>query len=324
MFMKIHLSNNDYLRNFDMFLDGFDSTDPDRLEITTNDKWISIHPAVLAMVAALGLTVDPDNIEFDEITAKSGHYLDRMGLFKILNKESPFKISSHESAGRFVPIAQIKTSKEQSNFISEIIPLLHLDPDKADAIQYTLGELVRNVLEHSYSPNGAVVAAQYYQDSKMIRLGICDTGRGITRSMMENWPLKTQTDLEALKWSLVPGVSGTTKREGGTEQNAGAGLFFVKSISHLTKDYFAIYSGTAVYRLLKRRPDVKAIRLNADPDKDRNSQKNDAPHFPGTLVAIDISLDKIEEFSSVLASIRQAYSTAVRERRKERFRPQFI
>lgn len=324
MFMKIHLSNNDYLRNFDMFLDGFDPSDPSRLEVTTNDKWISVHPAVLAMVAALGLTVKPENIKFDEITAKSGHYLDRMGLFKILKKESPFKISNHESAGRFVPIAQIKTAKEQSNFISEIIPLLHLDPDKADAIQYTLGELVRNVLEHSYSKNGAIVAAQYYQDSKIIRLGICDTGIGITKSMMENWPLKTKTDLDAVKWSLVPGVTGTTKREGGNEQNAGAGLFFVKSISLLTRDYFAIYSGTAIYRLLKRRPDVKAIRLNADPDKDRNAQKNDAPAFPGTLVAIDISLNQIEQFSSVLASIRQAYSSAVRERRKARFRPQFI
>lgn len=307
-----------------MFLDGFDPSDASTLEVTTNDKWISVHPAVLAMVAALGLTVKPENIKFDEITAKSGHYLDRMGLFKILKKDSPFKISNHESAGRFVPIAQIKTAKEQSDFISEIIPLLHLKPERADAIQYTLGELVRNVLEHSYSRNGAVVAAQYYQDSKVIRLGICDTGIGITKSMMENWPMKTKTDLDALKWSLVPGVSGTTKREGGTEQNAGAGLFFVKSISMLTRDYFAIYSGTAAYRLLKRRPDVKTIRLSADPDKDRNAQKNDAPNFPGTLVAIDISLDKIDEFSSVLASIRQAYSSAVRQRRRERYRPQFI
>lgn len=307
-----------------MFLDGFDPSDPSKLEITTNDKWISVHPAVLAMVAALGLTVDPENIEFDEITAKSGHYLDRMGLFRILKKDSPFKISNHESAGRFVPIVQIKTADEQSDFISEIIPLLHLKPEKADAIQYTLGELVRNVLEHSYSRNGAIIAAQYYQESKLIRLGICDTGIGIAKSMMKNWPMKTKTDLDAVKWALVPGVSGTTKREGGTEQNAGAGLFFVKSISMLTRDYFAIYSGTAVYRLLKRRPDVKTIRLNADPDKDRNSQKNDAPEFPGTLVAIDISLDKIDEFSSVLAAIRQAYSSAVRQRRRERYRPQFI
>lgn len=323
--MKIHLSNYDFLRNFDVFLKGFDPTDPTRLEVSTHDKWISAHPAILAAVAALGLTVKPENIYFDEITAASGHYLDTMGLFKILKKESPFKISNHESAGRFVPIAQIKTPQEQSHFISEIIPLLHLDPEKAEAIQYTLGELVRNVLEHSRSENGAIVAAQYYQDKKLIRLGICDTGMGIRSAMEYTWPNQTKTDLDAIKWALVPGVSGTTKKEGGTESNAGAGLFFVKSISLLTRDYFVLYSGTGVYRLLKRRPDVKSARINPDPDKDRNSQTDSAPRFPGTFVAIDISLETIDEFASVLEAIRSAYSTAVKERRKARFtRPQFI
>ncbi len=118
-----------------------------------------------------------------------------MGLFKILKLESPFKIKSHESAGRFVPLAQIKTAREQSDFISEIIPLLHLEPENAEAIQYTLGELLRNVLEHASSPNGAIVAAQYYQDKKLIRLGICDTGRGIRGSMETTWPVQTKTDL---------------------------------------------------------------------------------------------------------------------------------
>jgi len=144
--------------------------------------------------------------------------------------------------------------------------------------------------------------------------------------MRQSWGLHhTGSDLEAIKWALVPGVSGTTRREGGTEDNAGAGLFIVKSISMLTRDYFVIYSGAGVYRLLKRRPDVQSIRLHADPDRDRNSQTNEAPVFPGTFVAIDISLDKIDEFATLLESIRKAFSVAVQARRKARFtRPQFI
>jgi anti-sigma regulatory factor (Ser/Thr protein kinase) len=324
--VKIHLSNYDYLRNFDVFLRGFNPSDPSKLDISTNDKWISAHPAILAAVAALGLKVGSEAVQFDEITAKSGHYLDRMGLFKILNKPSPFTISSHEAAGRFIPITQIKTQEEQSRFISDMIPLLHLEPAKVDAIKYTVGELVRNVLEHAQSENGAIVAAQYYQEQNVIRLGICDTGVGVKGSMRQSWgPHHTSTDLEAIKWALVPGVSGTTMREGGTEDNAGAGLFVVKSISMLTRDYFVIYSGTGVYRLLKRRPDVQTIRLHASPDKDRNAQTDEAPRFPGTFVAIDISLDKIDEFATLLESIRKAFSVAVQARRKARFtRPQFI
>ncbi|MDO8649705.1 MAG: hypothetical protein Q7K33_00075 [Candidatus Berkelbacteria bacterium] len=324
--MRIHLSNNDYLRNIDSFLRNFDASNPSELAVTTNDKWISVHPAILTLVAALGMGVSPNRINFDEITARSGHYLESMHLFKILHKESPFKITSHEPAGRFIPLTQIKTQVEQSQFISDMIPLLHLKPSHVDAIKYTVGELVRNVLEHSESSNGAIVAAQYYQESNVIRLGICDTGIGIRQSIGHVWPNHAKTNLSAIKWALIPGVSGTTIREGGTSENAGAGLFIVKSIAMLTRDYFMIYSGNAVYRLLKRRPDVKLIRLNADPSKDRHSETEKAPHLQGTLVAIDISLDKIHQFAQILEDIRKAYSSAVRERKKARYqqRPKFI
>lgn len=324
--MRIHLSNYDYLRNFDVFLRGFNPTDPQSLHITTNDHWISAHPAIYTAIAALGLTVDPGNITFDNITARSGHYLESMGLFRMLQKESPFHITSHEPAGRFIPLTRITNQKEQSHFIADIIPLLHLDdPLKADAIKYTVGELVRNVLEHSQAKHGAIVAAQYSREQNIIRLGICDTGIGIRDSMAHAWPNHSHTALDAIKWALMPGVSGTTMRDGGSEENAGAGLFIVKSISLLTRDYFVLYSGSGVYRLLKRRADVKKINLHSDPDRDKNSQSNEAPAFPGTLVAIDLSLDRIDEFATLLESIRKAYASAVQERRKARFRrPQFI
>jgi anti-sigma regulatory factor (Ser/Thr protein kinase) len=324
MRMQVHLSNQGYLRHFDVFLSGFDPSDPSTLQITTNDRWISVHPAILTLVAALGLNVGTDNIKIDEITAKSGHYLDTMGLFKILGKKSPFKVKSHDPTGRFIPLTQIKTPEQQTHFIHDIIPLLHLRPQQADAIKYTIGELVRNVLEHSKSPYGAVVAAQYSQEKGVIRLGICDTGIGIKNSMHRIWPSHTQTDIDAIKWALVPGVTGTTMRHGGTAENAGAGLFFVKSISMVTRSYFLIYSGSGVFKLLKRRPDVRSIKLNADPEQDRNSQVDDAPSLPGTLIAIDISLENIDEFASLLSLIRSAYFNAVKERKAERYKPRFI
>jgi len=323
--MKVHLSNYDYLRNFDVFLRSLDTSNPERLEITTNDKWIGVHPAILALVAAIGTGVKPENIEFDAITARSGHYLDTMGLFSILKKTSPFKILSHEPAGRFIPLTQIRTQREQSKFISEMIPLLHLEPHQVDAIKYTVGEIVRNVLEHSGSEKGAIVAAQYSQKSKTIRLGICDTGIGIPQSIGQMWHSHADSDLEAIKWALVPGVSGTTMREGGTSDNAGAGLFYVKSISMVTRDYFVVYSGSGVYRLLKRRSDVRSIKLNANPDADKHAETSNAPYLQGTLIGIDISLDQIDEFAAILKLIRSAYTSAVAARRKARFkRPQFI
>lgn len=326
--MKIHLSNHAYLRNFNSFLRDFDASDPESLQITTNDHWIHVHPAVLTLVSALALKVGPENVTIDEITAKSGHYLEAMGLFRLIDKPSQYpKIEKHEASGQFVPLTQVKTQKDQSRFVSEIVPLLHLQdkPEQADTVRYTIGELLRNVLEHAQSPNGAIVAAQYSSTSNTIRIGICDTGIGIRGSIAPTWPGRARSDLEAIKWALIPGVSGATMNISGNDINGGAGLFITKSISMLTRDYFVIYSGTGVYRLLQRRPDVKKIRLHADPNFDRHTETNDAPRLDGTLVAIDISLDKINEFATLLESIRDVYWSAIRERKKARHkRPRFI
>lgn len=327
MVMKIHLSNNAYIRNFDSFLRGVDMSNPKKLEITTNDHWIHVHPVVLALVSALALRVGSDNVTIDEVRARSGHYLEAVGLFELIGKPSPYQsIEKHEASGRFVPLTQIRTQKDQSRFVSDIVPLLHLQdkPEQADAVRYTIGELLRNVLEHAESPDGAIVAAQYSQKSNTIRIGICDTGIGIRRSMMATWPGQTNTDIDAIKWALIPGVSGTTLNISGNDINGGAGLFITKSISMLTRNYFVIYSGTGVYRLLQRRPDVKKISLRANPEDDRHTETNEAPEFKGTLVGIDISLDRIDEFAILLAHIRDVYWSAVKDRKKEHFkRPRF-
>lgn len=86
-----------------------------------------------------------------------------MGLFRFTSQKSPYEINKKDPSGRFVPISIIKTPEEQSRFITEIIPMLHLKAENADAIKYVIGELVRNTLEHAMSENGAIVAAQYYK-----------------------------------------------------------------------------------------------------------------------------------------------------------------
>lgn len=322
--MRIFLSYRDYLRNFESFLRNFDPEDPTTLHITTHDTWVNIHPAVLAMLAALGKTVDPSKIILDDITATSGHYLARMGLFEALGKESPYKIEEHEPAGRFIPLTQIRTQDEQTKFITDMIPLLHLEADQVDPIKYTVGELVRNVLEHASAESGAFVAAQYYPNQNMVRLGISDTGVGIWKTIHKSWPVAT--DIDAIKLALTPGITGTTRREGGTDVNAGAGLFFIKSMAMVARDYFVIYSGTGLYKLTKRDKRTKKLpRLRANPEDDKHAETNEAPKFPGTLVGIDISLDQTSEFKDLLSTIRSAYTQAVKERKKVRYkRPRFI
>lgn len=322
--MKIHFSNQDMLRNFSNFLSSADLSDPETLEITMNPKWVTVHPAALVLTAALALKAGKENSRIVGDIPPTGAYLDRMGLFGFTSTPCPLAIDEKEEAGLFIPISIIRNQTDQSRFISDMIPLLHLSEEKSTVIKYVIGELVRNVLEHSQSDDGAIVAARYYRQSNRISIGICDGGIGIWKSMQTYWSPKT--DIDAIRLALTPGITGTTRKEGGTEDNAGAGLFFIKSIAKITRSYFVIYSGKAEYSLLKHDKRVKTYpRLYADPFRDKHSIEKDAADFQGTLVGIDISLDNNEAFDALLSSIGEVYDEAIRERKRAKFKePKFI
>jgi len=322
--MKIFLSNRGNLRNFKSFTESLDLSNPKKLEISTHDKWVTVHPANLVLTAALAMKVGKENAKIVGKVPDTGRYLDRMGLYKLTRTPSPFVYSKKEEAGRFVPIKVIRSPQDQSRFITDVIPLLHLSEKNATVVKYVIGELVRNVLEHSFAEDGAIVAAQYYKRANRVSVGICDTGIGIWRSMWDNW--RPKNDLEALKLALTPGITGTTRREGGTSENAGAGLFFIKSIAKISRSYFVIYSGPAEYTLLKYDKRVSGMpRLYGNPNRDHHNETNTSAKFQGTLVAVDISLDETPEFNDLLTSIGEVYHQAIRERKKERYRrPKFI
>lgn len=317
--MQVHLPNSAFIGNIDPFIASIRTNSENKLIVTGHERWISVHPVALCMVAAMGLLIPSQSIQFKKLEAVSKHYLERIGLFKMLSVSSGITIKEHESAGRFIPLTQIKTSDELTVFLKEVTPLLHLGPNEASSIRYVISELVRNVLEHARSKMGAIVCAQYYEKSNMIRLGIADTGVGVLESIKQSH--RASNDLEAIRLALIPGITGTTMREGGTDRNAGAGLFFIKSIATVNRNFFMIYSGSALYKLLKRK---NKIKLHIDPYKDRCSITEDLPYWRGTVVGIDISLGESHEFSLFLDLIRETYREAIRERRKARYqKPKF-
>lgn len=312
--MKIHIPNSAWLGNIDPFLRSFDTSKPDKLQITAHKQWISVHPLVLSMVAALGLSCRPKNVTSEYMEAKSKHYLKRMNLFDLLKIDTDINIEEHESAGRFIPLTQIFKNEELTKFITDVIPLLHLQPEQAQPIKYVISELTRNVFEHSKSKIGAILCAQYFKKSNRISIGIVDRGVGIKKTILNAWPAKS--DLDAIRLALIPGITGTTRRIGGTDYNAGAGLFFIKSIAKVNRDFFVIYSGNALYKLLKTQHG-KTIRLYGDPYRDKHSKGENFPYWQGTAVGVDISLDSREEFSELLKLIKSTYSKTIKERRKQ-------
>ena len=320
--MKVFIPNSAFIGNIDPFLKSLDLSNDGKLEITAHKQWVSVHPVVLSMIASLGIGLNPENIFCEKLEMKSKGYLERMGLFKMLGIESGIQITEHESAGRFIPLTRITNTFELDDFLKEMIPLLHLKPEHTEAIKYIVSELVRNVLEHASAGTGAIVSAQYYKKSNRFSIGIVDRGIGIKSSINQSYSV--DTNIKAIQLALTPGITGTTSIEGGTEFNAGAGLFFIKSIATVNRDLFMLYSGDALYKLL-RIPEEVRISLHTDPFKDRHSVKENLPFWQGTVVGVDIDLDDTEKFSKLLDYIRNAYLGAIRERKRVRIkRPKFL
>ena len=315
--MQIYLPNSAFLGNIDTFLHSIENNNEDVLKVTFNKKWMSLHPVVLSMVGALGVYFKENNKKIicdgcDGIEKTSENYLEKMGLLKILKAKS-IKPYEYEPAGRFIPLTRITNSKELGTMITDMIPLLHTTPQQAEPIEYIISELVRNVFEHSESPIGAIVCAQFFKKSNRISIGIVDLGLGIKSTLSRSH--RVDNDIIGLRLALTPGITGWSKNPRGTEFNAGGGLFFIKSIAMVNRDFFVIYSGNAMYKLLKI-PDKKIVKLNVDPFVDKNSRHSNFPYWNGTVVGVDISLKRHEKFDVLLKFIRDAYRLDVKKRKR--------
>jgi len=295
--MKVHIPNSAFLGNIESFTNQFDSTDDTSLTVTSNQNWISVHPLVISMTVALAeeIRAKGGNISCQDFTAKSRSYLLRMGLIDALNP---------------------------NQFIADMVPLLHTTPEQAYPIKYVMSELVRNVLEHSQSDIGAIVSAQYFKKTNRISIGVADRGMGIKNAINKSYAIST--DKEGLDLALRPGITGTTTKIGGTEFNAGAGLFFTKSIAKVSRDFFLIYSGDSFFKLHKT-SEKNQVALYANPNYDKSNFKSGLPYWKGTAVGIDISMDVNQDFEDLLEMIRNAYHLDIKNANKEKYRkPKFL
>ena len=198
------------------------------------------------------------------------------------------------------PTQAIKSSEDLEHFFSDSLDQYHLSTQDILLVKYMLAELTRNTIEHARDPRGSIISLSYGKKSHTLRLGIVDRGIGIKQSINLQ-----ATDYNAIITALTPGVTGTTQLPGGSTQNAGAGLFFVKSLAHQLGSHFLLYSGTGLFKLLKRK--TKRNILHSDSTTDHASGGNNHPFWQGTVVGVDIPLDQMTDFNVALSQIRKSF-----------------
>ncbi|MDE3062857.1 MAG: sensor histidine kinase, partial [Acidobacteriota bacterium] len=159
-----------------------------------------------------------------------------------------------------MPLIQVKTTADLQAVIGNVSAVLHLDrdPNSLSAVQYCVSELVRNVLEHSESGEGAWVCAQRYltEDSpSRVAIAVADCGHGIAATLSGAYPQIRDDDMMAIQLAMQPGVTGAQSGlYGGAPNNAGAGLFITRAIAKATGGYFVLISGKAAFRLNREKP----------------------------------------------------------------------
>ena len=132
-----------------------------------------------------------------------------------------------------------------------------------ETLQYAIREMIRNAAEHSES-NRLLYCGQYWPERAKVEIALLDEGIGIAQSLRANPHVKAKTDIEALRLSVLPGISGAAyegSAQAGDDKwaNSGFGLYVVSELCRRGGD-FTVASGNGALQLCgKEYSNLKSI-----------------------------------------------------------------
>jgi hypothetical protein len=163
------------------------------------------------------------------------------------------------SSSTYIPItyarsSQLRTTNAIEDISRELAEQLAQQSSGSivDVLEYSFREMIRNVIEHSESPILGY-CAQYWPKNGQVEVAILDSGIGLRQSLSENPHLPLESDRDAVKYALMPGISGKTYtgvriRPTDVWQNSGYGLYMNYRLCNQGGSFF-ICSGTrGLYR----------------------------------------------------------------------------
>lgn len=218
-------------------------------------------------------------------------YAAHMGFYQSVYQDFGKKPGEAKGSNTYIPITELNFDnlrslkkdlyeyiEEVSNDISKI--LSRGDENLKEYLNFSIRELVRNVLEHSNSTS-LWYAGQYWRYNGIVEVAILDEGIGILKSVEASKKLIVNDDFEAILLSLQPGISKSgIGREAKYEyDNTGFGLYMISRFCREAGD-IAICSGKDCIVIKDGIPsryktDFKgtAIRIRLNPKKLLNNKE---------------------------------------------------
>ena len=140
-----------------------------------------------------------------------------------------------------------------------------------ETLSFSLREILRNVVEHANADH-IWYGAQYWPEKKVVELAILDQGKGVRRALSRNPHLAIDSDADALRLALMPGVSGiafegSKQRRKDEWANSGYGLFMTSELCQRGGSFMICSGSSALHRedakesVLASNLDGTALRL---------------------------------------------------------------
>jgi anti-sigma regulatory factor (Ser/Thr protein kinase) len=199
-------------------------------------------------------------------------YQSVMGFFRACGFDHGYAPGEAPGGSNYLPITNLsiaglrQEAREQSIAVESVIEdhahrmaevlTCQADGDLCTALTYALREVIRNVLDHSRSDQ-VHFCAQHWPTRRRVHLAILDRGRGVRASLSANPHLTIDSDLDALKLCLMPGVSGrmhagVRRRTHDIWQNSGYGLYMTSRLA-TSGGNFWILSGRNAFGITSNR-----------------------------------------------------------------------
>lgn len=206
--------------------------------------------------------------EFFIVNYEHHTYAGHMGFFRAFGPQYGKAPGEAPGGGTYIPVTSLRWEQIQAEvrqsfqFWQQIVEekarglarlLLQVNAGPAvETVTFALRELLRNVFEHSKATE-VWYCGQYWPTRDVVELAVLDEGRGVRAALSANPHLTIESDYDALKFALLPGVSGTVfqgKRPPRNDPwaNSGYGLYMTSQLCREAGE-FLICSGDAALRL---------------------------------------------------------------------------
>ncbi len=246
-------------------------------------------------------------VKFRAIGYEGRGYLAHMGLFKLFGLNYGKAPDEAEGGSRYEPIRFIDLAELERNAAEQyqdtheyiektcqgMASLLVQGGSEilSETLGYCLREIVRNVLEHA-QVSGLWYCGQYWPQKDKVELGLFDLGMGVRRALSRNPHIAVESDQDAIRLAIKPGISGVVfqgarqMRNDGW-QNSGFGLYMTSQIA-AQYGQFRLGSGDSLMTFDAKGQEFQEFRLK------------------GTAVSISLRPSKVTKLAERLSELRKA------------------